>query len=316
MYDIIIIGAGPSGMYAGYLAATQKLTFKILEATDTFGGQIKLYQDKPIYDMASYTSILGKDFIGNLKDQLYHQVDDAVAYHEEVVSITGDYPLFTIHTKTMQYTSKFVILASGGGLLAPKTLEIKDEASYTNLSYAVADAKRYEGKHLAILGGGDTAVDWAHYFISKGSHVSLIHRRDTFRAQEHLLTDIYEKGHVYTSYEFVSFTGFPAIQSLSIQHAKTETVQTIPVDHVFVFYGSKPTSSLRELALIPYEKGYQVSTFMETSKKGMYAIGNMAGYPGKVSMIVTGLGEAATAISAITNTLNPKKKLSYGSMTS
>jgi ferredoxin/flavodoxin---NADP+ reductase len=315
MLDVLIIGAGPSGLYAGYLASTQHLQFKILEATDASGGQIKLYQDKPIYDMASYKEILGQSFIHNLESQLLQHVSDVIMFHQEVVDIKGSYPHFTIMTKTDVFEAKHVILASGGGLFLPKTLDIKDEESYINISYAVNNAKQYEGKNLVIFGGGDSAIDWAHYFMNKGSNVSLIHRRDTFRAQQHLLDEVLKGSNVYTSYQLDSVTGHPHISKINMKHVKTLEEKTILCDHLFVFYGNIPQPSLKHLPLITFEKGYLVNSQMMTSIDGIYATGNMASYEGKVQMIVTGLGEAATAIGSITNRLNPKKKMSYGSLT-
>ena len=315
MLDLIIIGAGPSGLYAGYLAHTQKLSCVILEATDEVGGQIKLYQDKPIYDMASYKEILGSDFIKNLHEQLTNHQTSSIVFNQEVIDIQGTYPHFKVITKTDIFESKHIILASGGGLLSPKTLEIEDEDTYTNIHYVIKEAKTFEHKKLAIFGGGDTAIDWAHYFMQKGSHVSLIHRRDTFRAQEHLLDDLKQGAKIYTSYQLETFHGHPNIKHVEIKHLKTDDIISIEVDDVMVFYGNKPSQSLRNLPLETREKGYQVSTTMQTSLEGVYAIGNMASYEGKVAMIITGLGEAATAIGDITSKLNPKKKMSYGSMT-
>ena len=315
MLDVLIIGAGPSGLYAGYLASTQHLQFKILEATQTSGGQIKLYQDKPIYDMASYKEILGKSFIDNLESQLLQHVSDVIVFNQEVVDIQGAYPHFTIVTKTDVFEAKHVILASGGGLFSPKTLDLENENTYSNIHYAVESAKQYEGKHLVMFGGGDSAVDWAHYFMNKGSKISLIHRRDTFRAQQHLLDDVLKGCDVYTSYQLETTTGHPHIKEITIKHVKTLESKTISCDHIFVFYGNIPKPSLKQLPLITFEKGYLVNSQMMTSIDGIYATGNMASYDGKVQMIVTGLGEAATAIGSITNRLNPKKKMSYGSLT-
>jgi thioredoxin reductase (NADPH) len=302
-------------MYAGYLASTQKLTFKILEATDEVGGQIKLYQDKPIYDMASYDMILGKDLIHNLHQQLIKKESDAILHNQEVISIHKNDDHFVVTTKIDKFESKFVILASGGGLLSPKPLGIANEANYENVYYSVKDAKFFENKRLAIFGGGDSALDWAHYFMQKGSRVSLIHRRDTFRGQEALVDEIKNDVNIYAPYQLVTIEGKKHITSITIKHTESDTIITIEVDDVFVFYGQSPSKSLRDLPIEILEKGYKVSHAMETSLRNLYAIGNMASYPSKVYMIITGLGEAATAISDITSKLNPKKKMSYGSMT-
>lgn len=192
IYDLIIIGAGPSGIYAGFLSSLHNLNVLILESSTESGGQMKLFLDKPVFDMPGHLNVSGKDIMDFLNKQLYSN-NYKICYSEEVINIQGNVNDFLIKTKKSKYRSKTVIIASGGGLFKPMPFGIRNETSYKNIRYEIKDSKKYIGKKLVVFGGGDTAIDWAHFFHKKNSKVSLIHRRNIFRGQEKLLNEIKDR---------------------------------------------------------------------------------------------------------------------------
>ena len=316
MIDLLIIGGGPAGLYASHLAKESGLSYTLVEASFELGGKLRLYQDKPIYDMPSHIDILGKTLIDHLYHQMMHQYDDrnTIMMMTHITGIKQTQEGFismTNHHQMIQ--SKFIIITHGGGMFVPRPLGIENESDYTNLFYHVEDAKSFIGKHLVMFGGGDTAVDWAHYFISKGSKVSLIHRRDDFRGDENLLQSIKTHAHVYTPYKIQSVESHnKTITSVNITHLKTKETLNIECDDVFVFFGTIPvkTHPLHQGLLVDQDR-LIVSTSMETSVSGIYAAGNGVTYKGKQSMIITALGEVATAMGSIIYQLYPDKIPSY-----
>ena len=165
---------------------------------------------------------------------------------------------------------------------------------------------------MTIFGGGDSAIDWAHFFSKKGSQINLIHRRTKFRGQEKLLDEIEKNIEIFTPYRVKEVEGEKNIDKVIIENVKTKEIKKISCDYVLVFFGQKKISSKDNLfKLNMNNEGYFVKSNMETSRKGIFAIGNISNYHGKVKMMITGLGEAATAIGQVVEIVNPGKKMSY-----
>ena len=315
MLDLLIIGGGPAGLYATHLASNSGLSYTLVEASFELGGKLRLFEDKPVYDYPGKDDYLGKDILNQLLTQM--QQDKYSKYMKLSTTITKIEKTEDGFISTTQnndiITSKFVLITNGGGMFIPRPLGIQDEESYQNLYYHVKDASLFKHKKMVIFGGGDTATDWAHYFMKQGSDVTLIHRRDDFRGDESLIQDIKENANVYTPYKISDFSSSDhKITSVSVMHLKTKEVINIDCDVVFAFYGTIPvkTSPLND-ALELLNQKLMVNTQMETSVKGIYACGNGITYPGKQSMIVTALGEVATAMGSIIYQLYPDKIPSY-----
>lgn len=312
MYDLIIIGSGPSGIYASYLAKLHNLKSLILEASSEHGGQMNLFKDKPIYDLPGFRDIIGSTMIKAFYDQLNFDNIPTIKYNNEVIEVKGELYKFKVITKNNIYETKTVILATGGGLFKAVKLGIPNESKYSNIIYKIDDAKKYIGKKLAIFGGGDSAVDWAHFFNKKGSNVSLIHRREKFRAQEHLLLKLKNKIDIYTSYKLIEIEGKNNIKKIKIKQIKNNDIKSIDCDYLMVFFGQQKNLDKENRYKIDGDsKGYFCNSRMESSRKGIYVIGNVANYLGKINMMITGLGEAATAIGSVVENVYPGKKMTY-----
>jgi thioredoxin reductase (NADPH) len=265
--------------------------------------------------MPSHLDVLGKTLMDHILNQMIHNNDHnnirLMTYIKRIQQVENGFISFTNHETNIH--SKFILITHGGGMFVPRPLGIEDEGSFKNLFYHVEDASQFLQKKLVIFGGGDSATDWAHYFIKKGSNVTLIHRRDDFRGDARLLEEIQTHATMYTPYKIESvIKDNQRIKSVRISHLKTKDVVSIDCDFVLVFFGTIPIKMhpLHDDLLLENQR-LIVSTSMETSIKGIFASGNGVFYPGKQSMIITALGEVATAMGSIIYDLYPDKIPSY-----
>lgn len=312
MTDIIIIGAGPVGIYAGFLAKSQHLSSLILEASSEIGGKMTQYSDKPIYDYPGHKGILSKDLLQDMYDQYnHHDHEGDIKFFHQVKEIRGHFPSIEVVTDQGTYQTKTVILANGGGMFTPRTLGIDDEETLKNIYYHVEKGVNHKGQHIAVFGGGDSALDWANVFADQGAHVTLIHRRDDFRANYDQVVNIKRRANVLTPYKLESIKrSDDQITQVALKHMKTKELETIQCDHYYVFYGHVPSKeAFMKIDIDKNDQGILVSSTMETTKHGVFAVGNSVSYLGKVNMIITGLGEAATAMSSIVSLLHPERTM-------
>ncbi len=316
MKDLIIIGAGPVGLYAGFCAGLRKLDAMILESSYETGGQLSLYQEKDILDVPGFTSIKAKD-LGQALLKQYKTYEKDVPLHigEDVLEIQKTETHFEVKTDKGNYQSKKILIANGGGKFSPRLVEGL-EAS--NLYYHIYKVSEFHGQNVAVLGGGDSAVDWAIALLEEAKSVTLIHRREEFRAHQSSL-DIFKQrgGKIITNHivwEYVMDERH--ITSLKLMCNADECVRAIKVDAVCVFFGLAKTKVNYAPWQVEFDhKGIRVNQEMESSIKGIYAVGNAASYEGKQDMLTSGFGEVVTAIGAINFAIHPEQKVPrYSSM--
>jgi len=313
MFDLIVIGSGASGIYATYLAHMHNLKTKIIEASSEIGGQMLLFKDKPVYDMPGFLNVNGKDILKSFKKQL-NQTNIRISKNEKLLDISGKCFDFTVTTSISKYKSKFIILSTGGGLFQPIKLNIDSEDKYKNIDYFIEKAESYKNKNIIIFGGGDTALDWANYLEKIANKITLIHRRNEFRAQESMINKIKEKIDIYTPYKFdrINKVINEKITEIYIKNIKTKETELVHCDNILVFFGQMKILDKNQIFNLKVKNNmYEVNTRMETSREGIFAIGNIATYEGKVKMLVTGLGEAATAVGSVVEKIFPGKKMTY-----
>lgn len=309
IYDCIIIGAGPAGLYAGTLAAMNQLHACIIESSSEVGGQLTLYREKAVYDMPGFRQILAGDLVSSLFDQYRLYQEHVPLYlNTQAKSFQKSDDLFILDTDIGKLKTKTILMANGGGMFQPRKLDLVDADKFQNIHYFVPKIKDFENQEIVILGGGDSAIDWGLTLLDHVKSVTLIHRRDEFRAHEQNVTQLKRDAKVLTPYLPDQLSKENGKTTLTIRHVQTGEKLDIFFDQLLVFYGMVPVRGKLEAWGMETDRNAFVTTCaMETSIKNVYAIGNSVIYPGKLRMIVTGLGEAATAIGAITKTLYPNK---------
>jgi thioredoxin reductase len=317
VYDITIIGGGPAGMFAAFYGGMRQASVKIIESMPQLGGQLSaLYPEKYIYDVAGFPKIRAQELINGLKEQISH-FNPTVCLEEKVENVSKlENNTFEITTDKGVHYSKTVIITAGVGAFEPRRLEHPDAVKYekSNLHYFVTDLNQFAGQNVLVVGGGDSAVDWALMLEPIANNVTLIHRRDKFRAHEHSVEMLFKsKVNVMTPYEITALRGEERIDRVTIQNGTTKEEQTLDVDAVIVNFGFVSSIGPIKNWGLELEKGsIVVNSKMETNIPGIYAAGDITSYPGKVKLIAVGFGEAPTAVNNAMTYINPDAKAQPG----
>ena len=312
--DITIIGGGPVGLFAAFYAGLRGMSVKIIESLSELGGQpAVLYPEKIIYDIPAYPKTNGVELTENLLGQLDRFKDSTeICLKEEVLSFEKKDGIFTIETNKGQHLSRAIIIACGNGAFTPRTLGLEGEEGYAdnNLFYNFHKLDQFAGKKVVICGGGDSAVDWALHLEPLAESVTIVHRRDAFRAQEHSV-ELLQGSSVKIMTPFVPLElhgDGKNLTALSIQKVKAEEVVELDLDAMIVSFGfSTNNKNLRNWGIDYKRTNIAVSPVFQTSQEGVYAIGDAADYDGKVDLIATGFGEAPTSINHAISYIYPHR---------
>jgi ferredoxin/flavodoxin---NADP+ reductase len=315
--DIIVIGGGPIGIFASFYAGMRHASIKLIESLPQLGGQLAaLYPEKYIYDVAGFPKVRAGELVNGLLSQM-RQFPVQECLEEKVVAVAKkDERMFEVTTDKGVHYSRSVVITAGVGAFEPRRLELPEAAKYekANLHYFVGELEKYRGKRVLISGGGDSAVDWAMMLEPIAAEVTLIHRRDKFRAHEHSVEVLMNsKVRVWTPKEITALHGDERIESVTLQDVKSGETTELEVDDVIITFGF--VSSLGPIAEwgIQIEGGsIAVDSKMETSVPGIFAAGDISTYPGKLKLIAVGFGEAPTAINNAKVYVDPDAKLSPG----
>lgn len=323
-HDLAIIGAGPTGLFAAFYAGLRGMSTKIIEALPEPGGQLAvLYPEKFIYDVPGHPKILAQDLVARLLEQTALFQPDYV-FGQRIETLTpqgdGEQPLWRLGTQTDAHVARTVLITAGIGAFSPNRIERAGLEQYEGkgVYYFVKDKRPFRGKRVLIVGGGDTAVDWCLNLKDWAQSITLIHRRDQFRAHEASLaalraTDI----PIHTYHEIKRVKGTDgALESATIFDNRTGEEKEIPVDAVLINVGFKA-------ALGPIEswglelsgaRHIRVNGYMETNLSGVFAAGDIAAVDGSepLNLIVTGFGQAAIAANAAKQRTDPKSRLFPG----
>ncbi len=303
VYDVIIVGGGPAGLTAGVYARTRKLSTLILEAQAT-GGQLEwLYPTKSVYDYPSYIAIEG----GELAELfvLHSRESGAELRSEEVVDIQRQAAGFRVRThEGTVHDGRAVILAMGMGLLEPKRLDVPGEAEFEGkgVEYQVRDRHEFKDKRVVVVGGGDSALEIALEIVAGAKTVILVHRRGEFRAMEKSVEAVMKNPiEVLFNSEVTSLEGEGTLERAVVYDNRTLKKTVLDVDAVIVNIGFEPKiTPLPKWGIeLEGERLIRVKADMSTSVPGIYACGDMVSYPGKDKRIVTGCGEAVTAVMSV-----------------
>jgi len=315
--DVAIIGGGPAGMFAAFYGGMRQMSVTLIESMPQLGGQLAaLYPEKYIYDVAGFPKVKAQELVDNLKRQM-ELFNTDVRLEEKVQSVRKlEERLFEIVTDKATHHAKAVIITAGVGAFEPRRLEVPEAAKYekANLHYFVSDLEKFRDQNVLITGGGDSALDWALMLEPIAKQVTLVHRRDKFRAHEHSVELLMKsKVNVVVPTEITALHGEDRIERVTLTNVATKEETTLDVDAVIVNYGF--LSSLGPIAEwgLDIEKGsILVDTRMETNIPGIFAAGDVSTYPGKLKLIAVGFGEAPTAINNAKVYVDPNAKLSPG----
>lgn len=315
--DLIIIGGGPAGMFAAFYGGMRQASVTLIESMPQLGGQLAaLYPEKHIYDVAGFPKVTAQELVNSLAVQMNH-FPIHVCLEEKVLQVVKkEERLFEVITDKESHLGKAVIITGGVGAFEPRRLELPEASRYekTNLHYFVSDLNSFAGQKVLISGGGDSAVDWSLMLEPIAEQVTLIHRRDKFRAHEHSVEKLMNsRVNVVTPTEITNLEGDDAIRKVTLKHVKTGEETVLDVDAVIVNFGF--VSSLGPIAEwgLQIENGsIAVDSRMETNVPGIFAAGDITTYPGKLKLIAVGFGEAPTAVNNAKVYLDPSAKLSPG----
>lgn len=315
VYDITVIGAGPAGLFTAFYGGMRSASVKIIESLPHIGGQLTaLYPEKYIYDVAGFPKIRAQQLIDNLEEQLslFEQTIVLGQTVEKVERLPDN--TFKLTTSTGdEHFSRVIIITAGNGAFEPRKLDIEGSKKYekTNLHYFVKNMQQFAGQHVAILGGGDSAVDWALMLEPIAKKVTLIHRRNEFRAHEHSIQRLKESSvEIVTPYVPTDIEGDDRIRTLILQETRGENMKRIDVDAVICNYGFiSKLGPIANWGLEIEKNSIVVNSKMETNIPGIYAVGDVNTYAGKVKLIATGFGEAPTAVNNAMQYLDPKARV-------
>ncbi|MFJ8235875.1 NAD(P)/FAD-dependent oxidoreductase [Ureibacillus sp. NPDC094379] len=311
IFDVTIIGGGPVGLFTAFYAGMRDLSVKIIDSLPQLGGRPSvIYPEKFIYDIAGLPKIRSKDLIQNLVNQM-SMFTQTIVLEQTVESFRKvENHVFEIKTDKGLHYSKTVMITAGLGAFTPRKLTVEHVEAYEGKSvhYFVNDIELLRDQHVVVLGGGDSALDWALMLEGIAAKVWLVHRRDQFTAHEHTVNQV-KSSSIEVLTPFVPITFEAEIGNLSKVHLKnssTNQIQVLEADHIIVNYGF--LSSLGPLSSWGLEMdkySIKVNTKMETSIPGIYAVGDVCSYDGKVKLIATGFGEATIAINAAKHFIDP-----------
>lgn len=316
MVDMIIIGGGPTGMFAAFYAGMRKASVKIIDSMPQLGGQLAaLYPEKQIYDIAGFPKVTGQEIVNNLEEQMkLFSVD--INLDEKVLQVVKEAERqFKIITNKGIHYGRSVIIAGGVGAFEPRKLDLPEVRKYeeNGIHYFINDIQSFEGQEVVVCGGGDSAVDWALMLENIAKKVTLVHRRDKFRAHEHSVEKLMKSSvNILTLVDISQIRGEDQIEEISIKTKSGEEI-AIPCQSLIVNYGFiSSLGPVAEWGLDIQNGSIQVDTRMETSIPGIFAAGDITTYPGKLKLIAVGFGEAPTAINNAKVYIDPTAKLSPG----
>ncbi|MGG3468090.1 NAD(P)/FAD-dependent oxidoreductase [Neobacillus pocheonensis] len=315
VYDITIIGGGPVGLFTAFYGGMRQTSVKIIESLPQLGGQLSaLYPEKYIYDVAGFPKVRAQELINNLKEQMA-KFEPSVALEQSVEKLEKQEDgTFKLTTNKEVYFSKTVIITAGNGAFQPRRLELASAVQYEkkNLYYFIDDLNQFAGQKVVVFGGGDSAVDWALMLEPIAEKVTIVHRRDKFRAHEHSVENLYNsKVDVKTPYVPAELIGAEdGIKQVVLESANGEGKETIDVDAVICNYGFVSSlGPIKEWGLEISKNSIVVNSKMETNIPGIYAAGDICTYDGKVKLIACGFGEAPTAVNNAKSFIDPKAKV-------
>jgi thioredoxin reductase len=319
--DITIIGAGPVGLFGAFYAGMRGASCRIIDALPEIGGQLTaLYPEKNIFDVGGIPKILAKDLVKGLGEQA-GQFKPDIQLAQEVVGLARDTdgdgkPCFRLKTPVAEYLTRTIVVAAGIGAFSPRKLPLDDYDSWLGRGIwdKVIDPQLFRGKRVLLVGGGDSAFDWAVNLQGVAKSILMIHRRDGFRAHQATIDQVNRlcaegRMELRTFWEVRQLHGGERLEAATIFNNRTKQEERIELDAIIPLLGF--VSNLGDIAnwgLELVKEEIVVNQMMETNVAGIYAAGDIVTCPGKLKLIATGFGEVCTAVNNAVHYVYPGKK--------
>lgn len=319
--DILIIGAGPVGLFTVFEAGLLKLKCHLIDALPMIGGQLsEIYPKKPIYDIPGYPSILAQDLVQNLEKQIKpFKPTFTLGERAESIDQTEDKKFILTTNKGTTIKASVIAIAGGLGCFEPRKPPIEGLSNFEDkgVEYFVKDPEKYRDKKLLIAGGGDSALDWTIELSNIAKEVTLIHRRTSFRGAPDSIDKIMELAHaqkvnLITEAQAIGVSGNGVLKAVTIKSKeKGEFDQS--VDHFIPLFGLSPKlGPLSNWGLAINKNAIEVNTYdYSTNINGIYAIGDINTYPGKLKLILSGFHEGTLMVQSAFKHIYPHQKLSF-----
>ncbi len=322
--DLTIIGGGPTGLFAAFYAGMRGVSCRIIDSLPELGGQLTaLYPEKYIYDVGGFPRILARDLASNLVRQGL-QFGCDVRLEEQVSELHREADGgFVLSTDRSEYPTRTILIAAGKGAFCPRHLGCPGyhELLGRGVEYHVRDPSAYDTKRILIVGGGDSAVDWALGLKDRVASLVLIHRREGFRAHPHsmrLLGQAVDADQVrlLTYHEVREIHGDERVEAITVFDNRTEQDTRLEVDGVLALIGFRPDlGPLADWGLELERNTIRVDRLLQTNIPGVFAAGDIAAYEGKLELIATGFGEATMAVNHAVHYMDPKARYNPGHST-
>ncbi|MBI3911333.1 MAG: NAD(P)/FAD-dependent oxidoreductase [Armatimonadetes bacterium] len=314
VFDITIVGGGPTGLFGAFYAGMREMSTKIIDSLEELGGQlITLYPEKYIYDMPGFPRVLAKDLVRGMAEQglqygatvVLGQKVTTLERREDGIWILGTEPGETHRSRT-------VLITAGAGGFTPRKLPLRGTERFEGrgIHYFVRDLQRFADRRVLIVGGGDSAVDWALNLHPLAEHVTLIHRRDGFRAHESSVQELMRSCvEVKLFWELADVRGDTHVQEATIFENRTQERQDLQVDEIILSLGfHADLGPIKTWGLEMKGNAIVVNSRMETNLPGVFVAGDVATYDGKLKLIATGVGEATIAANHAKVFLDPASR--------
>ncbi len=317
--DVTVIGAGPVGMCTAFWAGMREATSRVIDSLPELGGQLTtLYPEKWIFDVPGHPKVLAKDLVEMLRRQSLEQFGVPVHLNTTAERISWEDDLVVLHTDRGELRSRTVIVAGGHGAFEPKKLPGYDMTPWEGRGahYIVGEKSVFEGKRVMIVGGGDSACDWVVNLLDTASELSLVHRREGFRAHELTVGQVLEaadRGDVmlHVPFQIKEVYGDGTVEGVRLFHSEQEEHELeVKVDAILLQLGFKTAlGPLKDWGFEISHGAIVVDQVMKTSLDQVWACGDITTFDGKLKLIATGFAESAVAVAQAVHEIRPEVKL-------
>lgn len=317
VFDVTILGGGPTGLFGAFYAGMRQMRTLVLDALGELGGQLTaLYPEKYVYDVGGFPKILARDLAEALIEQAL-QFHPDVGLEETALELEpaerteeGDVAVWRLGTDRGERLTRTVVISAGIGAFEPRRLKLEGIERFEGcgMQYLVKDKMALAGQRILIVGGGDSAFDWAENLRGIADSITLIHRRDGFRAHEGTVDAVMtsDEVEVLTFHEVRSVEGTERVERVTIFDNRTDEEKALEIDALLVNIGFKADlGPVKKWGLTMEKNGIVVNERMETNLPGVYAAGDVAHHGGKLPLIATGFGEVAVAVNFAKARIDP-----------